>query len=141
MKVEKVTEAITVQEAVDILQALYSVQEIGNLEFAKRVVASTSSIEKVLKPLDETMRPSKEFEELAKLVNEAQGDDAKIQELEEKNEALVDERKKQIEAVKDMLEDTITVDLTYIGEDVLPKTLNAKQLKGLQRLILKKWQQ
>ena len=136
MKVEKVTEAITVQEAVDILQALYSVQEIGNLEFAKRVVASTNSIEKVLKPLDETMRPSKEFEELAKLVNEAQGDDAKIQELEEKNEALVDERKKQIEAVKDMLEDTITVDLTYIGEDVLPKTLNAKQLKGLQRLIL-----
>jgi primosomal protein N'' len=136
MKVEKITEAITVQEAVDILQALYSVQEIGNLEFAKRVVASTSSIEKVLKPLDETMRPSKEFEELAKLVNEAQGDDAKIQELEEKNEALVDERKKQIEAVKDMLEDTITVDLTYIGEDVLPKTLNAKQLKGLQRLIL-----
>ena len=136
MKVEKVTESIKVQEAVDILQALYSVQEIGDLEFAKRVTATTTSIEKVLKPLDDTMRPSKEFEELAKLVNEAQGDDAKIQELEEKNEALVDERKKQIEAVKDMLEDTITVDLTYIGEDVLPKTLNAKQLKGLQRLIL-----
>lgn len=136
MKVEKVTESIKVQEAVDILQALYSVQEIGDLEFAKRVIASTSSIEKVLKPLDETMKPSKEFEELAKLVNEAQGDDSKIQELEEKNEALVDERKKQIEAVKDMLEDTITVDLAYIGEDVLPKTLNAKQLKGLQRLIL-----
>tara|TARA_R110000796_G_scaffold61701_4_gene142690 strand:- start:73 stop:483 length:411 start_codon:yes stop_codon:yes gene_type:complete len=136
MKVEKVTESIKVQEAVDILQALYSVQEIGDLEFAKRVIASTTSIEGVLKPLDETMRPSKEFEELAKLVNEAQGDDAKIQELEEKNEALVDERKKQIEAVKGMLEDTITVDLTYIGEDVLPKTLNAKQLKGLQRLIL-----
>ncbi len=77
-----------------------------------------------------------EFEELAKLVNEAQGDETVIKELEEKNEALVDERKKQIEAVKDMLEDTITVDLTYIGEDVLPKTLNAKQLKGLQRLIL-----
>ena len=82
------------------------------------------------------MKPSKEFEELARLVNEAQGDDSKIQELEEKNEALVDERKKQIETVKGMLEDTITVDLTYIGEDVLPKTLNAKQLKGLQRLIL-----
>jgi|TARA_R110000868_G_scaffold236596_1_gene490673 hypothetical protein len=136
MKVEKITEAITVQEAVDILQALYSVQEIGNLEFAKRVVASTSSIEKVLKPLDETMRPSKEFEELAKLVNEAHGDNAKIQEIEEKNTELIEERKKQIEAVKVILEDTITVDLTYIGEDVLPKTLNAKQLKGLQRLIL-----
>ncbi len=136
MKVEKVTESIKVQEAVDLLQALYSVQEIEDLEFAKKVIANTDSIEKVLKPLEDTMKPSKEFEELARLVNEAQGDDSKIQELEEKNEALVDERKKQIETVKGMLEDTITVDLTYIGEDVLPKTLNAKQLKGLQRLIL-----
>ena len=136
MKVEKVTESIKVREAVDLLQALYSVQEIEDLEFAKKVIANTDSIEKVLKPLEDTMKPSKEFEELARLVNEAQGDDSKIQELEEKNEALVDERKKQIETVKGMLEDTITVDLTYIGEDVLPKTLNAKQLKGLQRLIL-----
>ena len=136
MKVEKVTESIKVQEAVDLLQALYSVQEIEDLEFAKKVLASTEAIEEVLKPLEDTMKPSKEFEELARLVNEAQGDDTKIQELEEKNADLVDERKKQIEAVKGMLEDTITVDLTYIGEDVLPKTLNAKQLKGLQRLIL-----
>ena len=136
MKVEKVTESIKVQETVDLLQALYSVQEIEDLEFAKKVIANTDSIEKVLKPLEDTMKPSKEFEELARLVNEAQGDDSKIQELEEKNVNLVEERKNQINTVKVMLEDTVTVDLTYIGEDVLPKTLNAKQLKGLQRLIL-----
>jgi len=136
MKVEKVTESIKVQETVDLLQALYSVQEIEDLEFAKKVIANTDSIEKVLKPLEDTMKPSKEFEELARLVNEAQGDDSKIKELEEKNVNLVEERKNQINTVKIMLEDTVTVDLTYIGEDVLPKTLNAKQLKGLQRLIL-----
>lgn len=136
MKVEKVTKSIKVQEAVDLLQALYSVQEIEDLEFAKKVLASTEAIEEVLKPLEDTMKPSKEFEELARLVNEAQGDDTKIQELEEKNVNLVEERKNQINTVKVMLEDTVTVDLTYIGEDVLPKTLNAKQLKGLQRLIL-----
>jgi len=135
MKVEKVTESVKVQDAVDMLQALYSVQEVGDLEFAKRVTATTTSIEKVLKPLDDTMRPSREFEELAKLVNEAQGDETVIKELEEKNAALVEERKKQIESVEDMLKEEITVDLTYIEEDILPKTLNAKQLKGLQRLI------
>jgi hypothetical protein len=135
MKVEKVTESIKVQDAVDMLQALYSVQEVGDLEFAKRVTATTTSIEKVLKPLDDTMRPSREFEELAKLVNEAQGDETVIKELEEKNAALVEERKKQIESVEDMLKEEITIDLTYIEEDILPKTLNAKQLKGLQRLI------
>ena len=136
MKVEKVTKSIKVQEALDLLQALYSVQEIEDLEFAKKVLASTEAIEEVLKPLEDTMKPSKEFEELARLVNEAQGDDTKIQELEEKNADLVEERKNQIDAVKAMLEDTVTVDLTYIGEDVLPKTINVKQLKGLQRLIL-----
>jgi len=135
MKVEKITESVKVQDAVDMLQALYSVQEVGDLEFAKRVTATTTSIEKVLKPLDDTMRPSREFEELAKLVNEAQGDETVIKELEEKNAALVEERKKQIESVEDMLKEEITVDLTYIEEDILPKTLNAKQLKGLQRLI------
>lgn len=135
MKVEKITESVKVQDAVDMLQALYSVQEVGDLEFAKRVTATTTSIEKVLKPLDDTMRPSREFEELAKLVNEAQGDETVIKELEEKNAALVEERKKQIESVEDMLKEEISVDLTYIEEDILPKTLNAKQLKGLQRLI------
>ena len=135
MKVEKVTESLKLQEAVDVLQALYNVQEIGDLEFAKKVTATTTSIEEVLKPLDDTMRPSKEFEELAKLVNEAQGDEAVIKDLEEKNADLVEERKNQISAIEKMLQEEISVEITYIDEDILPKTLNAKQLKGLQRLI------
>ena len=135
MKVEKVTESLKLQEAVDVLQALYNVQEIGDLEFAKKVTATTTSIEEVLKPLDDTMKPSKEFEELAKLVNEAQGDEAVIKDLEEKNADLVEERKNQISAIEKMLQEEISVEITYIDEDILPKTLNAKQLKGLQRLI------
>jgi len=135
MKVEKVTESLKLQEAVDVLQALYNVQEIGDLEFAKKVTATTTSIEEVLKPLDDTMRPSKEFEELAKLVNEAQGDEAVIKDLEEKNADLVEERKNQISAIEKMLQEEVSVEITYIDEDILPKTLNAKQLKGLQRLI------
>jgi len=129
-------ETLKVQEVVDILQALYSVQEIGDLEFAKRVSKSTLSIEKVLKPLDDTMRPSKEFEELAKLVNKVRDDEEAVKKLEEEHKEVVEERLKQIDTVEVILQDFVDVELTYIEEDILPKDINAKQLKGLQPLII-----
>jgi hypothetical protein len=129
-------ETLKVQEVVDILQALYAVQEIGDLEFAKRVSKSTVSIEKVLKPLDDTMRPSKEFEELAKLVNKVRDDEEAVKKLEEEHKEVVEERLKQIDTVEVILQDFVDVELTYIEEDILPKDINAKQLKGLQPLII-----
>jgi DNA-binding transcriptional MerR regulator len=129
-------ETLKVQEVVDILQALYAVQEIGDLEFAKRVSKSTLSIEKVLKPLDDTMRPSKEFEELAKLVNKVRDDEEAVKKLEEEHKEVVEERLKQIDTVGVILQDFVDVELTYIEEDILPKDINAKQLKGLQPLII-----
>ena len=129
-------ETLKVQEVVDILQALYGVQEIGNLEFAKRVSKSTLSIEKVLKPLDDTMRPSKEFEELAKLVNKVRDDEEAVKKLEEEHKEVVEERLKQIDTVEVILQDFVDVELTYIEENILPKDINAKQLKGLQPLII-----
>lgn len=129
-------ETLKVQEVVDILQALYAVQEIGDLEFAKRVSKSTLSIEKVLKPLDDTMRPSKEFEELAKLVNKVRDDEEAVKKLEEEHKEVVEERLKQIDTVEVILQDFVDVELTYIEEDILPKDINAKQLKGLQPLII-----
>lgn len=129
-------ETLKVQEVVDILQALYAVQEIGDLEFAKRVSKSTLSIEKVLKPLDDTMRPSKEFEELARLVNKVRDDEEAVKKLEEEHKEVVEERLKQIDTVEVILQDFVDVELTYIEEDILPKDINAKQLKGLQPLII-----
>ena len=129
-------ETLKVQEVVDILQALYAVQEIGDLEFAKRVSKSTLSIEKVLKPLDDTMRPSKEFEELARLVNKVRDDEEAVKKLEEEHKEVVEERLKQIDTVEVILQDFVDVELTYIEEDILPKNINAKQLKGLQPLII-----
>ena len=129
-------ETLKVQEVVDILQALYAVQEIGDLEFAKRVSKSTLSIEKVLKPLDDTMRPSKEFEELAKLVNKVRDDEEAVKKLEEEHKEVVEERLKQIDTVGVILQDFVDVELTYIEEDILPRDINAKQLKGLQPLII-----
>ena len=130
------TEVVKIQEAVDLLQALYTVQELGGLQFAKRVAANIKSIEEKLRPLDDTMRPSKEFEEFAKIIQEVQGDEEKIKEFEEQNSHLVDERKSQIAAVEKLLQDDIDVNLTNIPDSALPRTINAKQLKGLERLII-----
>ncbi len=130
------TEVVKIQEAVDLLQALYTVQELEGLQFAKRVAANIKSIEEKLRPLDDTMKPSKEFEEFAKIIQEVQGDEEKIKELESQNSHLVDERKGQIAAVEKMLQDDIEMEFTNIPDSALPRTINAKQLKGLERLIV-----
>ena len=130
------TEVVKIQVAVDLLQALYTVQELEGLQFAKRVAANIKSIEEKLRPLDDTMKPSKEFEEFAKIIQEVQGDEEKIKEFEAQNSHLVDERKGQIAAVEKMLQDDIEIEFTNIPDSALPRTINAKQLKGLERLIV-----
>jgi len=130
------SEVVKIQEAVDLLQALYSVQELEGLQFAKRVAANIKSVEEKLRPLDDTMKPSKEFEEFAKIIQEVQGDEEKIKEFESQNSHLVDERKSQIAAVEKLLQDDIEMEFTNIPDSALPRTINAKQLKGLERLIV-----
>jgi len=130
------TEVVTVQQAVDLLQALYGVQELEGLKFATKVAINMSNIEERLKPLDEVMKPSKEFEAFAKIIQEVQGDQEKIAELEEQNAELVEERKKQIATVEAMLQDQIEVELIKIPSNILPDKINAQQIRGLKLLIV-----
>lgn len=130
------TEVVTVQQAVDLLQALYSVQELEGLKFATKVAINMSNIEERLKPLDEKMKPSEEFEAFAKTIQAVQGDQEKIAELEEQNAGLVEERKKQIAEVEAMLKDQIEVELIKIPSNILPNKINAQQIRGLKLLIV-----
>ncbi len=130
------TEVVTIQEAVDLLQALYGVQELEGLKFATKVAVNMSNIEERLKPLDEVMKPSKEFEAFAKIVQEVQGDQEKIAELEEQNAELVEERKKQIATVEAMLQDQVEIELIKIPSNMLPNKINAQQIRGLKLLIV-----
>tara|TARA_R110002012_G_scaffold306333_1_gene510990 strand:- start:2643 stop:3050 length:408 start_codon:yes stop_codon:yes gene_type:complete len=129
-------EVVTIQKAVDLLQALYGVQELEGLKFATKVAINMSNIEERLKPLDETMKPSKEFETFAKIIQEVQGDQEKIKELESQNVELVEERKKQISVIEAMLKDHIEIELIKIPSNILPDKINAQQIKGLKLLIV-----
>jgi hypothetical protein len=133
---KKETEVVTIQQAVDLLQALYGVQELEGLKFATKAAINMSNIEERLKPLDEKMKPSKEFEAFAKTIQAVQGDQEKIKELEEQNVELVEERKKQIAEVETMLQDQIEVDLIKIPSNILPNKINAQQIRGLKLLIV-----
>ena len=130
------TEVVTVQQAVDLLQALYGVQELEGLKFATKVAINMSNIEERLKPLDEKMKPSEEFEAFAKTIQAVQGDQEKIKELEEQNAGLVEERKKQIAEVEAMLKDQIEIKLIKIPSNMLPNKINAQQIRGLKLLIV-----
>lgn len=130
------TEVVTVQQSVDLLQALYGVQELEGLKFASKVAINMSNIEERLKPLDEVMKPSKEFEAFAKIIQEVQGDQEKIAELEEQNAELVEERKKQIATVEAMLQDQVEIELIKIPSNMLPNKINAQQIRGLKLLIV-----
>lgn len=130
------TEVVTIQQAVDLLQALYGVQELEGLKFATKVAINMSNIEERLKPLDEVMKPSKEFEAFAKIIQEVQGDQEKIAELEEQNAELVEERKKQIATVEVMLQDQVEIELIKIPSNMLPNKINAQQIRGLKLLIV-----
>jgi len=133
---KKETEVVTIQQGVDLLQALYGVQELEGLKFATKAAINMSNIEERLKPLDEKMKPSKEFEAFAKTIQAVQGDQEKIKELEEQNVELVEERKKQIAEVETMLQDQIEVDLIKIPSNILPNKINAQQIRGLKLLIV-----
>jgi len=133
---KKETEVVTIQQAVDLLQALYGVQELEGLKFASKVAINMSNIEEQLRPLDEKMKPSKEFEAFAKTIQEVQGDQEKIAELEEQNAGLVEERKNQIAEVEAMLKNQIEIDLVKIPSNMLPNKINAQQIRGLKLLIV-----
>jgi hypothetical protein len=126
----------TVQTYVDLLNGLYNVQELPGLKFAQKVVENIDILEKELAPLNDALKPSKEFEVFAQKVRlEAGNDPKKVEELESQEPELVNARKKQLETVQEMLKATTEIELRKIYQNELPKEISAVQLKGIRKII------
>ena len=126
----------TVQTYVDLLNGLYNVQELPGLKFAQKVVENIDILEKELAPLNDALKPSKEFEVFAQKVRlEAGNDPKKVEELESQEPELVNARKKQLETVQEMLKATTEIQLRKIYQNELPKEISAVQLKGIRKII------
>ena len=60
-----------------------------------------------------------------------------MKKYEEENLPIIEERKKQIDQVNAKLEETASIELVLIEEEIIPKDLSADQLAS-RRLIIKK---
>lgn len=126
----------TVQTYVDLLNGLYNVQNLPGLKFAQKVLDNIDTLEKKLAPLNEALRPSEEFELFAQRVRAQAGNDPKkVEELEAQEPELVNERKKQLETVQEMLKATTDIRLRTIYSSDLPKEISAAQLKGIRKIV------
>ena len=127
-------------EFVNLINGLFTVQELKGKKFSLTVSKNITILQKELKDLEEFGKPSKEFMELAQKVNgiaNEEADDSKerIDKLESENKNLVEKRRAQIDEVAKLMEDEIKLDLHILSEDILPEDITAKQIKSLEKII------
>jgi dGTP triphosphohydrolase len=128
-------------ELVNLVNGLFSVQELKGKKFSLIVLKNIKALKKELKELEVAGKPTEEFLKLAHQVNEIANEnsddsEAKILALEEDNKELVEGRRKQIEKVTSMMEVETTVELKTISEDILPDDITPKQLSSIEQIII-----
>ena len=127
-------------EFVNIINGLFSVQELKGKEFSLTVSKNIVILQKSLKELEEAGKPSEEFMKLASEVNQlanlnTEDSKEKINKLEEENKELVEARRTQMDKVKEMMEEEIELKLNILEEDSLPEDITAKQINNLIKII------
>lgn len=127
----------TLQEHVDLYNALLSVQDLQGLKFAGKVSDNIDRLETALRPLNEMLRPTPEFEAFAKDVHElAAGDPEKVKQMEAEHPELVEYRKKQLDSATVLLNEPFELQLRKIHEGELPHNISARQLRGLKLILV-----
>lgn len=127
-------------EFVNLINGLFAVQELKGKDFGLVVSKNITSLKEGLKHLEDEGKPSEEFMELAKKVNEISNEnseDAKdrIDALEKENEDLVKARREQMDNVMELMKDDMSLDLVLISKKVLPEDITAKQINNIEKII------
>tara|TARA_R110002020_G_scaffold557_1_gene2808 strand:+ start:9735 stop:10175 length:441 start_codon:yes stop_codon:yes gene_type:complete len=142
MEKVKTTKTIkaTKGELVNIINGLFSVQELKGKKFSLLVSKNIAILQEALKEVEDAGKPSEEFMVLATQVNEIANkneEDAKdqIDNLEKENQELVNSRRVQMDKVTKMLEKEASIDLYIITEDVLPEEVTAQQITKIIKII------
>ena len=128
----------TCGELVDLLNGLFSVQDIPGKEFALIVSKNMNTLQESLKHIEETGRPSEEFTKFAQEMGRLQqiNDSEGLKELEKSNSELIAERKLQMEKIQEVLKNEAEVKLEVITKELLPANATAKQINNLEKIIV-----
>lgn len=123
------------REFVDLINGLFKVQDLQGVRFGLVVSKNIRILQQELKDLEEASLASPEFIELSQKVNSLGEDTEAIAKLEAESTALVEERKKQLEEIDKMMEESIEIKLHSIKEDILPENITASQITSIDKLI------
>jgi L-fucose isomerase-like protein len=127
----------TNRDLLNLYKGLEAVKSMKGARFAVLVGKNIKELRNVLDPLEQAAVPGMEFQELSiemqKLI-EAEDQEA-ITKLEEDNTELIEQRKKQLADVEELLDNEIEVFLHPIREDQLPEEITGEQVERLLQII------
>ena len=126
-------------ELVDLMNGLFSVQDLRGKDFGLKVSRNMSKLQDALVEVEEVGKPSEEFVKFAQDVQrlQQQKDSEAIKRLEESNSQLVKEREAQMEKVQTLLtKDASEIELEIFTKDMLPNEITGRQISNLEKIII-----
>ena len=126
-------------ELVDLMNGLFSVQDLRGKDFGLKVSRNMSKLQDALEEVEKMGKPSEEFMKLAQDVQrlQQQKDSEAIKRLEESNSQLVKEREAQMEKVQTLLtKDASEIELEIFTKDMLPNEITGRQISNLEKIII-----
>jgi hypothetical protein len=127
----------TNRDLLNLYKGLEAVKSMKGARFAVLVGKNIKELRNVLDPLEQAAVPSIEFQELSiemQRLIEAE-DQAAIEKLEKENNELVEQRKRQLADVEELLDNEIEVHLHSIREDQLPEEITGEHVERLLQII------
>lgn len=127
----------TNREFLDLFRGLEAVKSMTGARFAVLVGKNLKELRLKLLPIEEAAAPPFEFQELSVKMQDLveNKEEEAIKALEDDNEKIIEDRKAQLQAVEDMLDEPTEVYLHKIKESQLPEEITAEHVERLLQII------
>jgi len=128
---------LTNREYLQLYKGLDSVKEIKGARFAVLVGRNIKELKTVLEPIELAAAPTVEFQQLSVQMQEliTNEDQKAIETLEEESKELIDDRKKQLEGIEEILNETNEVHVHMLREDQLPEGITGEQVSNILQIL------
>lgn len=127
----------TNREFLDLFRGLEAVKTIKGARFAVLVGKNLKELRHILEPIEIAAQPTLAFQEISvQMQGLAEAEDEEgMKSLEDQNQELIEERKAQLSAVEDMLNEKNEVFLHLIKETQLPEEITGEHIEKLIKII------
>ena len=123
-----------------LYNGLVEVKDLKSKKFALAASKNMQIIKGALEHIEELNKPSEEFIELAQKITAIakennESSEQQVKDLEESNANLIQERKDQLDLVRETLKEDLELELHFVSEEILPDEINAEQINKIIKII------